>query len=63
MSGEPTSKEALPAPGPARGCTGGTGRGSESALDAMLKKRREGENRTADELFLPENLKGASDNK
>ena len=29
---------------PARGPSGGTGQGSGSALDAMLKKRREGEN-------------------
>lgn len=43
-------KDALPVPAQVPYRNGGTGQGSDSALDAMLRKRREGENRAAEDL-------------
>ena len=42
------------------GAAGGTGRGSGSALDAMLRKRREGENQTVEEPADPVDNQTAS---
>jgi len=44
---EPRKPAAAPIPVKRRG-TGSTGEGSKSALDAMLKKRREGENQSVE---------------
>ena len=51
MNGQQQKQARQPEPavlGPARSSSGGTGQGSGSALDAMLKKRREGENEASD---------------
>jgi hypothetical protein len=49
MTAKPESRKPATAPIPVkRRSVGTTGEGSKSALDAMLKKRREGENQAAE---------------
>ena len=50
MSAEPTPKDVPQVPDPRTGRKVGTGQGSGSALDAMLRKRREGDNSGMGEL-------------
>jgi hypothetical protein len=48
MSAKPEPKKPSSTPIPVRRRSGATGEGSKSALAAMLKKRREGENQVSE---------------
>jgi hypothetical protein len=48
MSAKSEPKKPASTPIPVKRRSGGTGEGSKSALAAMLKKRREGENQAAE---------------
>jgi hypothetical protein len=48
MNGQQTQPSGTPGQALAQSAQGGSGQGSGSALDAMLRKRRQGENESTD---------------